>query len=248
MNNILLITGGSGTIGSATCRRFADNGYDLLNLDLNNSSLKVPTTMRTVVADVTRPDDIARAIERGLSELSGTLTSVISLAGGAHPEEAGGKNFDELSLDTWDRSLKLNLSSHFYLLKAVYPLLCAGAAANKAITLVSSINALGAFGLPPYSAAKAGLQGLMHALVDEFGARGVRINVVCPGTIPNPRTLKNQRPESFEHLKTTTATGRFCEADDIARLMYEVTTNPSITGQSFVIDNGQLAHRGSVYR
>ena len=102
--------------------------------------------------------------------------------------------------------------------------------------------------MPAYSAAKAGLIGLMHALVSPLGAKGIRINVIAPGTIRTPRTERiwAHRPEHFQRLATGTALGRVGAPEDVGRAFLAVATLLThVTGQVLVVDGGQMVKRST---
>jgi NAD(P)-dependent dehydrogenase (short-subunit alcohol dehydrogenase family) len=86
-------------------------------------------------------------------------------------------------------------------------------ATDRSITLVSSINALRDYGLPAYSAAKAGMFGFIRAMAPELGTRGIRINAVVPGTV---ETGVQTQPKDLQALRRNTALGRLTSPSDIA--------------------------------
>src|SRR5439155_23342388 len=87
-------------------------------------------------------------------------------------------NVDE---DNWDLSLAVTLKSQFLCCKALLPgMLERG---SGAIVNISSVNGLTGLGDEPYSAAKAGVINLTQNLAVAYGSRGVRANVICPGTV-----------------------------------------------------------------
>jgi 3-oxoacyl-[acyl-carrier protein] reductase len=98
--------------------------------------------------------------------------------------------------------------------------------------------------MPAYSAAKAGLVGMMHGLVRPLGAEGIRVNTIAPGTIRTPRTERiwAHVPGHFERLADSTALGRLGEPRDVARayraLALELT---HVSGEVLVVDGGQLS-------
>jgi 3-oxoacyl-[acyl-carrier protein] reductase len=117
---------------------------------------------------------------------------------------------------------------------------------DRSVTFTSSWNALTGAGMPAYSAAKAGLIGLMHALTGPLGADGIRVNVVAPGTVVTPRTQRIWASDvgHFERLADTTALGRLGAPVDIARTFVALATELThVTGQVIVVDGGQMVKR-----
>ena len=109
------------------------------------------------------------------------------------------------------------------------------------MTLMSSINAYGGFGLPFYSAAKMGLIGFMNSTKDEFKELGIRINVIAPGTVVTEATKKE--PKDFDALLKYTDHNRFVTASDVANLSFEIAEESEITGKVYIIDEGQLKNK-----
>jgi len=177
----VLISGAAGGIGTATVNRFLEGGYEVAGIDLSPAVVQSRDRYRGKVADVTKPGEIAAAIEELLEGLE--LRHVVGLAGGTVPEEHDIllKPDAAAASAAFDTSLALNLTGQFTLVNATLPLLDR-VEGDRSIALCSSVNALRGYGAPAYSAAKAGLIGMMHALATPLGRLGIRINVVAPGT------------------------------------------------------------------
>lgn len=242
MNETVLITGDAGAIGSATAEAFLQAGRTVLGLDLEERSTTESSQHHTVVCDVTDEGSVEDSL-RVLEELP-PLGHVVAVAGGALPEEPKTKD-QPWSIDTevFRNSIERNLTSQFVTMKAAVPWLGTHKAANRSLTFTSSFNALSAQGMPAYSAAKAGLIGMMHAVVGSLGGEGIRVNTVAPGTIRTPRTeqIWSHVPDHFERLADTTVLGRVGEPDDVARVYRAVALEMThVTGQVLVVDGGQL--------
>lgn len=243
---LAMVTGAAGALGSATVHALLAAGCAVLGVDRDASVIEVAGEgyegVRADLLDEAAPGRIQQAIaERPLRHL-------IGIAGGALPGEPESQH-DPLSMDPdlFRRSLEANLTTQFLALQWTLPALRREPSGDRSVTLTSSFNALSAQGMPAYSAAKAGLIGMMHALVDPLGAEGIRINVVAPGTIRTPRTesLWGTAPGHFQRLERGTALGRLGAPDDVARANVSVAmVLTHVTGQVLVIDGGQsLVHR-----
>src|SRR5690625_1971977 len=112
---------------------------------------------------------------------------------------------------------------------------------DGAIVTVSSINALAAFGSEPYSAAKAGLSALTRNLAIQLAARGIRINVVAPGTV-RTRVWEGQ-PGGADRNLPLIPLGRPGEPEDIAAaITFLASADASwVTGITMPVDGGMLA-------
>lgn len=238
---VALVTGSSGAIGSATIAALAAIGYTAVGFDRVASS----DGSTHQVVELSDADAVAVAVDRVRG--SGRLAHVISIAGGAAPGEPDSQR-DPVRIDPrlFRASIEQNLTTHFLLLRAVLPWMREDSGDDRSIVFTSSFNALSAQGMPGYSAAKAGLIGLMNALVDPLGSEGIRVNVVAPGTIRTPRTenLYSGVPGHFERLERSTALGRLGSPADVAAVFAALTHLRHVTGQVLVVDGGQMAiHR-----
>lgn len=242
----VLVTGAAGAIGSATVTAFLEAGYGVVGVDIADQPGPAREGYLPVRADVRDADALIGAL--GQLQDRGPLAHVIGIAGGALPGEPETQDDPgALPAETFRSSVELNLTSQFLVLKAALPWLRGGGAESRSVTFTSSFNALSGQGMPAYSAAKAGLIGMMHALTGPLGAEGIRVNVVAPGTIRTPRTerLWSSVEGHFERLAAGTALGRLGEPQDVARAHLALATQLThVTGQTLVVDGGQLTVGG----
>ena len=250
-----LVTGAAGAIGSAVVRTYVEAGLPVIGLDRNPAvrSLAGPDRYRGFQVDLQdegQLDDVMKRID-GI----GPIRHLVGIAGGALPEEPGSQDDPVLiATDAFRASIEANLVTQFAVLRAILPRLRqeghddgveTGASADRSITLTSSWNALTGCGMPAYSAAKAGLIGMMRSLTGPLGAEGIRINVVAPGTVDTPRTrgLWAHEPGHFEQLEAETALGRLPSPDEVAQVFFFSARMTAVTGQVLVVDSGQLIKR-----
>lgn len=242
----VLVTGAFGAIGSATAHLFRETGWVVLGLDRDPSITgNNAAGFHGVQVDLTDEASVEKALG-SLADLP-PLRHVVAVAGGALPDEPTTQDdLAKVSVDTFRRSLDQNLTSQFLTVKACLPWLRKTPDLDRSVTLTSSFNALSGYGMAAYSAAKAGLIGMMHALTPNLGAEGIRINVVAPGTVKTPRTesIWSHVPDHFDRLATSAALGRLGEPVDIARVYRALAIEMShVTGQVLVVDGGQLIKR-----
>jgi meso-butanediol dehydrogenase/(S,S)-butanediol dehydrogenase/diacetyl reductase len=250
MADVVLVTGAAGAIGSATVRAFMAPGFAVVGFDVTESVTDEVATDNAgsylgLQVDVEDEDAVADAVATAMA--TGPLAHVVGIAGGALPDEPM-TQADPVQLPPklFRASIEANLTSQFVVLQAVLPWLRASAVADRSVTFTSSWNALTGVGMPAYSAAKAGVIGMMHALTGPLGEDGIRVNVVAPGTIRTPRTEKIWAHDEghWERLASTTAVGRLGDPDDVARAFVALATLLThVTGQVLVVDGGQLVKR-----
>ena len=238
---VVVVTGAAGAIGSATVDAFLREGYAVLGLDRRPDE-RTATGYRSLVVDVADEKALRRTIDA--VEGAGALAHVVGIAGGALEDEPQVEHDPALLTSaTFRASVEANLVTQFLVLQAVLPWLRRSGPGDRSVTFASSFNALRAQGMPAYSAAKAGLLGMVQALVRPLGAEGIRVNAVAPGTIRTPRTERiwAQREGHFERLQATTALGRLGEPSDVAEAFVAVARMRHLTGQVLVVDGGQSA-------
>lgn len=235
MKNVV-ITGGVGGIGGAITEKFVQSGFYVIALDIDDvrgaklQSQYGNDKFRYIHVDVT---DIA-AVQQ-VAKAFGAVNHIVTLAGRALADEWGG--LSAMAAESVRGSIDLNLFGHINVIHAFLPALENGKG-EKTVTVISSINNAGGFGLPVYSAAKAGLVGFVKTVAMEFGKKGIRVNAVSPGTVHTEMTQKE--PKDFSELLRGTALGKFAEKNDVATLVYALSEDfTTVTGQEFIIDAGQ---------
>ncbi|MDP9264723.1 MAG: SDR family oxidoreductase [Chloroflexota bacterium] len=247
-DRVVLVTGAAGAIGSATVRIFLEAGFAVLGLDRDRSVAVHERGYRGLVVDLGAQQAVEEAIRIARSAFPGRLAHLVGVAGGALPDDVRTAD-DPAELDpgAFRASVDANLLTQFIVLRAALPWLREGAGEDRSVTFVSSFNGLSGWGMPAYSAAKAGIIGMMLALTTPLGRESIRVNVVAPGTLRTPRTeaLWAGEPGHFEALEATAALGRLGTPDDVARSFLALATLLThVTGQVLVVDGGQSVKRG----
>jgi 3-oxoacyl-[acyl-carrier protein] reductase len=184
-----LVTGGSGAIGSAICRRLALEGHHVY-VHCHRGAATAAALVREIAAaggsaaaiscDVTDPD-ATRAALTGLLE-AGPIQILVNNAG-VHDDAA----LPGMSAEQWHRVIDVSVDGFF---NATQPLLMPMIRARWGrIVSVSSVAALlGNRGQVNYAAAKGALNSATRALALEVATRGVTVNAVAPGIIETPMT------------------------------------------------------------
>jgi len=257
----IIVTGVSGGIGAATAHLLLKNGYAVIGLDRESGYDEgLPAIRyRHFVADITDEDSVretcAQIRRHAQDELqaSAAPSHAILVAGGALPGEIADDDDNplslNLSLDVFRSSVDINLCAQYICIKHFVPLLeSAGGSAgkstvvNRSITLVSSINSMGDFGYPAYSAAKAGLAGLTKSLAIPLGRLNIRINAVAFGTVltASVKELHAANEHHFSRMRSLAALkSGFSSVDEAAQVLVSITQLSSVTGQIITADWGQ---------
>lgn len=236
---VTVITGGSGGIGRSVVRKFLEENDRVIVLDRNeikDEKITSHENFEFMQIDITDFNQIEKA--KGIiKEKYGQVNNVISMAGVNMKSEIGG--METITLEDIDKSIKLNLNSHIYLVKIFLDLLKQSDDKNRTITMISSINAISDHGLPAYSAAKSGLYGFMKSISREMGCLGIRVNTISLGTVPhNHEIIENN--EYFQNKLQKSAIKDFVRPKDVANTLYSlIYTMRGIVGQNIILDMGQ---------
>ncbi|WP_427024212.1 SDR family oxidoreductase [Aureimonas ureilytica] len=178
---LVLITGAGGGIGAALVERFGEAGARLVLCDLDGPALERvdhPAVTLRLAFDLADPAACRDAAKRVMEE-AGLPDVFVSNAGWTRAETLA--TTDDAA---WRHELTVNLTGPRDLATPILEAM--RARGSGAFVFVSSVNALGHYGNPAYSAAKAGLLAYMRAIAVEAGPDGVRANAVCPGSVRTP--------------------------------------------------------------
>lgn len=239
----VLVVGGAHGIGAACAARFARDGAQVAvaDLDLDAARATVMTLAGASAAphlavqmDITDRGSVDAAVAEAVKQLGG-LDVLANVAGG---DDTGYPAFDDLDDETWTRMLDWNLLGPVRATRAALPHL--RASDHAAVVSVSSVNALMAFGGPPYSAAKLGLLSVTQNLAAELAPDRIRVNAVAPGTV-RTRVWGEDGKES-ERMRHMYPLGRVGEPEDIAAAVAFLASDDAswITGHTLPVDGGVL--------
>ncbi|MGQ0522897.1 MAG: 3-oxoacyl-ACP reductase FabG [Betaproteobacteria bacterium] len=235
-----LVTGGSGSIGTAICRQLAAEGHHVCvhanrNLEqaerLAAAIVAAGGSAQAVAFDVTDPDQTGAALDGLLAD--GALQIVVNNAG-IHDDAV----MPGMSLGQWSRVIDVSLNGFF---NVTQPLLLPMIRTRSGrIVNVSSVAALlGNRGQTNYAAAKAGLHGATKSLALELASRGITVNAVAPGIIASPMSESAFSGEAIDKLVPMKRPGKPEEVADLVAFLVSDRAG-YISGQIISINGAMI--------
>lgn len=233
---VVVVFGATGGIGSALCRRLAHGGATVVAVARDRARLRerlAGTPVVESVIDPSRPEEIEDCLKEA-AQRHGSLHGIANCIGSLLLKPAHITTDEE-----WNSVLAVNLTTSFHIVRAAVRTL---SGPGGSIVLVSSAAAqVGLANHEAIAAAKAGVVGLCLAASASYAARGIRVNCVSPGMTRTPLTARITGSEAS--LRATTAMhalGRIGEAAEVASgIAWLLDPEQSwITGQVLGIDGG----------
>jgi len=235
-----LITGGAGAIGTATARRFVEEGAHVDVFDRDEAACQrlkkdLPDLAGYSLVDVADPDAVARAFDE-LDKRAGGPDILINNAGISLRH-----SFLDITPQEWCAVLDINLNGVFYVAQqAARRMLAHGG--GVIVNMGSSNGLTGYHYYADYNASKAGVIELSRSMALELGP-AIRVNAVCPGFIMTPMQEAEYTPEMQRAFENKLPLKKLGKPEDVAALFAFLASDEAgfITGQYFVIDGGETA-------
>ncbi len=254
---VALVTGGGSGIGRCICEAMAECGADVACCDRDKDGARETVALiskfkrRSVAieADVSQPDSVQDMVDKTIAAL-GNIDILFNNAG-IYPAES---KIHETAIEDWDRIIAVDLKGVFLCMRAVLPIMIKHG--NGAIINTSSINGVmtndrEVVPVASYNAAKAGVIALTRQAAVEYASDGVRVNCIAPGIIGGTNIAagrqqtwsQEERDKLLEMRLNRIPMRRIGIPEDLKGIAVFLASEASsfITGQTFVIDGGQLA-------
>jgi 3-oxoacyl-[acyl-carrier protein] reductase len=240
---VILITGGSGQIGSAICKKFAEQGYAVV-ITYNSNKARAEKLISELKgehhsifrASITDSKALAQ-LKDLVSEKYGRLDVLVNNAGVTIPVK-----HDDLEglTDEWiDKIMQTNFRGSFAMVRAMKDLLQATESGALIVNISSIAGIYGMGSNVAYCASKSALDSMTRSLARAL-APTIRVVSVSPGLVEGEYT-KTFDPDFLKSQKSNTPLGRFALGDDVANAVYAVATSLTFsTGNIITVDGGRL--------
>jgi NAD(P)-dependent dehydrogenase (short-subunit alcohol dehydrogenase family) len=243
-SRVAVVTGGGSGMGRAICRRLARRGDRVAVFDLNGEAAElvakeVEGDGSTALAAAVDISDRS-AVDAALDEVRRAFGPVGIMVTSAGIE--GFEDFVDISAESWDRMMAVNLSGTFHCLQAVVPDMIA-ADWGRIVTISSSSAQSGTKRMAHYVASKGGVIALTKALALELAQYQITVNTIPPGFIDTPmmrRPIESGAVSSMDALVARSPLGRAGTPEDIAAACEFLTSEDAgyVTGQQINVNGG----------
>ena len=239
---VALVTGGTGGIGTAICRRLAREGRKVVASCLPGECANLKSWQQErqdegleiglVAGDVSSAAACSTMIDE-VEEKYGPVEILVNCAGITRDA-----SFKRMEIDHWESVINTNLNSVYYVTRPVWEGMLERGFGR--IVNISSVNGQrGQFGQVNYSAAKAGMHGFTMALAHEGAAKGITVNTVSPGYVETAMTMA-MRDDVREAIIAGIPMRRMCTPEEIASTVAFLASDETtyITGANIPVNGG----------
>ncbi|WGZ91819.1 MAG: acetoacetyl-CoA reductase [Candidatus Thiocaldithrix dubininis] len=242
MSKVALVTGGTGGIGNAICRKLAKDGYKVVTTYFEPEEkakewqAKQDYEVSIYPCDVSKYDECV-SLKEAVEKDYGQVDVLVNCAGITRDAV-----FKKMTLDQWSAVMKTNLDSLFNVTHQFLSSM-ADRGYGRVINISSVNGQKGQFGQANYSAAKAGVHGFTMAIAQEVARKGVTVNTLSPGYIGTDMVMaiaEDVRNKIIAQIPV----GRLGKPEEMAAIVAFLASDDAafITGANISANGGQFIH------
>ncbi len=243
-DRVVFVTGGGGGIGAEEVTQFAAQGAKVAFVDIADEPSRA---LVAKLRDAGYPAplyqycdlrDVA-ALQAAIAEAARQLGPITVLVNNAANDQR--HKWEDVTPEYWDERMATNLRHQFFAIQAIAPIMrAAGGGSIINFGSASWHNMQG--GMPAYTTAKAGVEGLTRGMARDLGGDAIRVNTVIPGWIMTERQVTLWlTPEAETNLMHMQCLKQKVVPADVARLVLWLASDDSrmCSGQLWVVDGGR---------
>jgi 3-oxoacyl-[acyl-carrier protein] reductase len=240
-DRVCVVTGSTAGIGLETARLLVSEGARVVTAGRRGAP-DIGAALH-VEADLSRPGEPERVVERAVAELGG-IDSLVNNVGVARQAK-----FEDVSDDEWDEYWQLNLMSHVRAIRAALPAM-RQRGGGAIVNISSSAGKRPSTGMPHYSVVKAAMLSLSRLVADLYAKDGIRCNAVTPGPTSTDAWLgdggladqQGDREEVLAKVGAGRPLGRLARPEEIAAVVVFLCSDRAsyVTGAAWSADGGTV--------
>lgn len=244
--SVAIVTGAGSGMGRAVAHLLADEGARVVVVDLHDDRVGATVaeiadrygaeSVRGCVADVSRPDDIARIVATAADSF-GRLDIVVNNAGISMVSSV----FSDVDAfeSAWRHTLDVNVTAHARLVRAARALLMQSPH-GRVVNIASTEAIVATGGLAAYSASKAAVTALTRSFAVELGRHGVTVNCICPGPVLTGMTSGIDADARETYARRRVPLRRYGDPEEIAHMVLALVLPSAsfVNGATIVVDGG----------
>lgn len=236
----IIVTGGVKGLGRAMVEELVSRECNVTVFDIDVAGFDElqKAGVRCVACDVTNYEQVNAAVE----EFNGVPDVLINNAGILYSEPLIRITEDGLKLhayDTWDRVLRTNLNSVFYMTAPVVAKMVTTRTKGVVVN-IGSVSAAGNPGASAYSAAKAAVHALTQAWAKELGPMGIRVIAIAPGFMDTDSAHAATSETALRETIKRVPLRRLGKAEEVAAAVVAAIENDFFNGKVFELDGGLI--------
>ncbi len=246
-NKVMIVSGGASGLGLAAAVKFAEKGYDLVLIDINEENgRKAEEQIRALgrdavfcLCDISNREQVEKAAATA-RERFGRADVLINNAG----LEIRGSIL-QCSEEEWERTYDINLRGIYYMTNAFVPLMLSHDDACSIINTGSILGYRAVGERAAYASSKGAIETLTRSMAFDLAKDGIRVNCVAPGAIDTPllRGSINDSPDpagTEAFLNSKSVLNRMGTPAEVANVMYFLASDEAsfVTGATYFVDGG----------